>query len=70
MKTTAIRTGIEKFICEGDSHGDHDHDSVVVCEIQDGTDPHTLKDDMGNPVKVDTVDPHGLKSVQYLTGGF
>jgi len=64
MKTTSIRTGKEVWLCEhDDDDDDHDHDTPVVCDDQSGNDPDTLGE-------VDTVDPHGLKSLQYVTGGF
>ena len=65
QKVTSLRTGNNVYLCEpdDDGHGDHDHDTPVVCDDQSGNDPHTLG-------LVDTVDPHGLKSLSYLTGGF
>ena len=64
LKTTSIRTGNTVFLCaHEDSDDDHDHDTPVVCEDQSGDDPDTLGE-------VDTVDPHGLKSLSYATGGF
>lgn len=72
MKTTPLRTGIEVFICEvhNPDPGDHDHDLIEVCEDQSGNDEHTLTDANGFPVVVDTIDPHGLKSLSFVTGGF
>jgi len=65
MKTTSIRTGETVFLCppEGDeTDPDHDHDVPESCD-----DTHVHWDERE---EVDTVDPHGLKSLQYLTGGF
>jgi hypothetical protein len=75
MKTTSIRTGETTWLCHNDDDdGDHDHEAPLVCSDQDPD-----FDENGDPIdtedneylgEVDTVDPHGLKSLQYLTGGF
>ena len=66
MKTTSIRTGNTVHLCEDDGDdGDHDHDTAVLCEDQDNAPA-----DPGYLGEVDTVDPHGLKSLSYATGGF
>jgi hypothetical protein len=75
MKTTSIRTGETTWLCHNDDDdGDHDHEAPLVCSDQE-----PAFDENGDPIdtegneylgEVDTVDPHGLKSLQYLTGGF
>ena len=76
MKTTSIRTGETTWLCHSDDDGgDHDHEAPLVCPDQDpAIDPETKLpiDTVDNEYigEVDTVDPHGLKSLQYLTGGF
>jgi len=57
LKTTSIRS----------QHGN----TVVVCDADDGdSHSHTGQDCDGNPTSqtVDAADPHGLKSLNYLTG--
>jgi len=63
VKTTSIRTGNNVYLCAVDGHEDHDHDVPIVCADQSGNDPATLG-------LVDSVDPHGLKSLSYISGGF
>jgi hypothetical protein len=61
-KTERIFSGNTIFICPPDEHddGEHDHDDDdLVCNEGDP-----------GAVEVDSADPHGLKSLNYLTGGF
>ena len=65
LKIEDIRSGNLIDICPvaGDeADPNHDHGGYEVC---DDTHPH-----YGQAVAVDSADPHGLKSLSYLTGGF
>ena len=50
-----IRSGVLGDVCIPDDHGDHDHDDP---ECPEGS------------LRLDNADPHGLKALSYLSGGF
>ena len=64
-KIEDIQSGNTVFICPDGDEGDpdHDHGGYEICE----NDTHDHWDDRE---EVDTADPHGLKSLSYLSGGF
>ena len=59
LKTEQVASGNTIFVCPPDMPIDDDDDDDVVCNEGDP-----------GAVEVDSADPHGLKSLNYLTGGF
>ena len=65
LKTEDILSGNTQAFCPSDTDEtdpNHDHDDFEQC---DNTHPHWEE-----RIEADTADPHGLKSLNYTTGGF